>query len=289
VHTALEFPTGVQAEKGPSVFFASRFSGNSYPSIATSTNRFGSLIWNSFITPDSTSESVGPIDIVYDPASSQAHLACITENDVGTSGWPLYFLYNGFFRGSFSVVARVVAVDVAVAVDLDGLPVVAYATAAATASLLQRQIAVMKQSSGSWLAYTTSGGQPRMPLVSGGVRYPARAVDLAVDAATGRLFLAALGEVIPPPFNTPGATGPLLRVIVLFSSLLGGDWAQRDLDGGGLANPNPATATISLALSPTGGVPHVATTKTSPTLNAVVVAFDPVTLEPNTLPIPGKH
>jgi hypothetical protein len=230
-------------------------------------------------------------DLAINPATGLAHAAYLSLGGGATTGTPIHSTFDlSAQSGEVTVVQEVVASaaanDVAVAVDVDGVPLVAFTDS--TGAFVYK-----RDGPGCWVAYATGGGQPPLPL-NNGVAQAGRGVDLAVDAATRRVFVAVAAESVAL-LSFPSTPEPFfLRRVVLCSSVSRGPWAcsedgARKVDAGFVrvaATLPLAASAVSIALRP-DGVPHVAATQTITTTAVTYLSFcfryDPQTLIPTSL------
>lgn len=198
-------------------------------------------------------------DVAIDYAAGQAHIAYLRGGLGASTGTPVYNTFSLAQGGSFQlssseVVAAVSAIDVAVAVDVDGAPLVAYTTSA--------NVFVFKRSvSGTWAPYSADGSHPGQPaLGSSGAGSPS-GLDMAVDGATGRVFVAATYGFVS---NSGTSSEYSASNVGVFFADGGSPWALPNFLFSTVATPPGAAPpvaalAVSVALSPEG-LPSVGAT-----------------------------
>lgn len=267
-----------QSGAGPASVFGQPFDlGLSLPTVSFR----DAAGWTLTAGSDSVDTGMRQADLAIDAtASGLAHFAYLIAPGNSVTGFPTYntfdFAERRFGSPTPTTLSAATASDVAVALDGDGTPLVAFSAS--------NGAFVFRLDGTEWVPHAADGGQPSLPL-NNGVEQTARRMDLAVDAAAGRVFVAVAADaVFELAFPTPEPA--YVRRVLLCASAARGTWAcsTNAVEAGFVkvaATPPLAASSVSIALR-ADGVPHIGATQivttTAPNYLSFCTRFDPQTL-----------
>lgn len=246
VRATLAFQRGAAGQAGPASLFGQYTDQDTFNPAVLYTDADG---WKLGAEPDGVGRGVPQADLAIDSSTGLAHIAYLRVIGNSRTGLPVHntfdFAQGGFGAASPEVVASAEANDVAVAVDVDGVPLVAFSTTA--------NVFVFKRDGpGCWVPYAGDGSHPPQPVAIAGLP---RGIDMDVDAASGRVIVASNFYYGQDPF--------VANVVVLYFAAARGSWTlSASLVVGSaldITSVPLASSSISIALSP-NGAPHVGAT-----------------------------